>query len=275
MAQKALSPDKKSDYWLVDSRRLKEDPEFNRREEYGDIPQLAREIKAAGLINLEPLTCTHRGEDWMVLRGHRRLRALRLLEKEGEILMVRIITPQKNFKKEDFILDQINGNEGKKLTPWEQAKVVRDLRDLGWSIEDITLRSGKTKTWVKRLLSLADAPQKFINLVREGKLAGTEAMDLIAEGKVEEVIAKSEKGQPLGPVPSQDMFGEAPPQAPGTNKERMTRSDTRPNSWKVFKKWAPTVQEDKLPPIKQQAWNLIIKIRNGEVTEEDFNNFFC
>jgi ParB-like chromosome segregation protein Spo0J len=275
MAQKALAPDRKSDYWLVDSRKLVEQDGFNRREDYGDIPALAREIKAAGINNLDPLTCTKQGDNWLVLRGHRRCRALKLLEKEGEVIMVRIITPQRHFRKEDMILDQITGNQGKHFTPWEQAKVLRDLRALGWSLEDIVARSGKTKVYVKRLLSLADAPQKLINLVRAGKLSGTEAMDIIQEGKVDEVIARSEKGQPLGPVPApvpaQDTLGAAP--APAA-KERITKSDIRPNPWKVFKKWAPSVQEDKLPPVKKQALNLIIKIRDGEATEEDFNNFF-
>lgn len=272
MAQKPLAPDKKSDFWWVDSRRLVEEEGFNRREDYGDIPALAREIKAAGIINLEPLTCTHRGENWVVLRGHRRCRALKLLEKEGELIMVRIITPKMNFKKEDFILDQITGNDGKPLTPWEQAKVLRDLRGLGWTLKDIQERSGRSLVYVRRLLSLADAPQKLINLVRSGKLSGTEAMDLIQAGKVEEVVARAEKNEPLSTAPPQDLFGIAA--VPTPSKERITKSDIRPSPWKAFKKWAPTVQQEKLPPVKLQAWNLILKIRDGEATEEDFNNFF-
>ena len=273
MAQKALKPDRHGDFWWVDSRRLIEEEGFNRREDYGDIPALAREIKATGCNHLEPLTCYKKGDNWVVIRGHRRCRALKLLEKEGEVLEIRIIPAPKSFKKEDMILDQITGNEGKRFTPWEQAKVVRDLRALGWSLEDIVLRSGRAKVYVKRLLSLADAPQKLINLVRGGKLSGTEAMDIIQEGKVQEVIEKVEKGEPLSTAPPQDLFGESP--TPAAPKERITKSDIRPNPWKVFKKWSPTVEQDKLTPVKLQAWNLLVKIRDGEATEEDFNNFFC
>lgn len=274
MAQKALAPDRKSDFWWVDTRKLFEEEGFNRREDYGDIPALAREIKAAGLENLEPLTCTRQGDNWLVLRGHRRCRALKLLEKEGEILMVRIITPQRRFRKEDMILDQITGNEGKPFTPWEQAKVLRDLRGLGWSLKDIQERSGRSIVYVRRLLSLADAPQKLINLVRTGRVAATLAMDMIAEGKTDEIIDLAEKGQPLSPASSPDLFGPTPQTPTERVNRRLTSHDVRPNSWKMFKQWAPSVQEDKLPAEKLEVWNLMKKIRDGEATEEDFNNFF-
>ena len=277
MAQKALLPDRHGDFWWVDTRRLREEEGFNRREDYGDIPALAREIKATGLNQLEPLTCYKKGENWVVIRGHRRCRALKLLEKEGEILEVRIIPAPKSFKKEDTILDQITGNEGKPFTPWEQAKVLRDLRGLGWSEKDIQERSGRSKVYVRRLLTLADAPQKLINMVREGRVSATEAMDTIAEGRVDDLIKLGEKKPEVPPnpeAPGADLqLKLIPPPAPEI-KTRITGSDIRPNPWKVFKKWAPSVQEDKLPPVKLQAWNLILKIRDGEATEEDFRKFF-
>lgn len=291
MAQKALKPDRHGDFWWVDSRRLIEEEGFNRREEYGDIPALAREIKASGLNQLEPLTCYKKGENWVVIRGHRRCRALRILEQQGEILEVRIIPAPKSFKKEDTILDQITGNEGKPFTPWEQAKVLRDLRGLGWKLKDIQERSGRSLVYVRRLLTLADAPQNLINLVRDGRVSATQAMDSIAEETVQALIEVAEgKQKPLVGAAAESFSVSAPPAPsppelfageprlrfvpPQPAAEKITQRDIRPNPWKIFKKWAPTVEEEKLPPVKLEAWNLIIKIRDGEATEEDFKNFF-
>lgn len=272
MSKKPLVKDRRGDYWWVDTRKIVEEEGFNRRESYGDIPKLAREIKAAGLDNLEPLTCYRKGELWIVLKGHRRIQALRILEKEGQILLVRIVPPGRHFNKEDMILDQITGNEGLRFSPWEKAKVLRDLRGLGWSEEDIQKKSGFSDTYVRRLLSLADAPQKLINLVREGRVTGTLAMDTIAEGKVAELIEKGENNQlPLDDDREMQLFPDpAIPASP-----RITRSDLhRPASFKKVNKWAAAIDENILPPAKKEAYILWRKWLDGALTEDDFINFF-
>jgi ParB-like chromosome segregation protein Spo0J len=272
MAKQAMVPDRHGDYWWVDSRRLIEEDDFNRREDYGDIPKLAKEIKAAGLENLEPLTCYKKGEFWVVLKGHRRRRALKILEQEGEVLMVRILPAKKGFKKEDMILDQITGNEGKPLTPWEQAKVLRDLRGLGWSQEDIRERSGKSSVYVKRLLSLADAPQKLINLVRQNRVSATFAMDAIAEGKVEELIEAAEKNQLAVPPSTPELF---PLETEGGKQHRTTQSDIqKPPSYKKIDKWTSGVDENKLSAPKLEVYKVIRHILDGTADEEYFKNYF-
>lgn len=278
MANKALAPDRHGDYWWVDSRRLIEEEGFNRREDYGDIPKMAKEIKAAGVNNLEPLLCYKKGEFYVVLKGHRRRAALKILEQEGEILMVRILLAQKGYKKEDMILDQIGGNEGKRFTPWEQAKVLRDLRDLGWSEKDIYGRSGLAMVYIRRLLSLADAPQKLINLVRQGRVSATLAMDMIAEKRVDELIEKAESNALPAPDPEAEptLF----PAESTTNPEKTgksgktTRSDLRPNSWKVFRKWVPKAEEKEIAPEKVEFMDFLKKMIEGKLTEKDFKKFF-
>ncbi len=271
MAQKALAKDRAGVVWWVDSRRLVEQEGFNRRENYGDIPKMAKEIKAAGIDTLDPLTCFKKGEEYVVLRGHRRRRALKILEKAGEIIMVRILLAPKGFKIEDYIADQISDNEGLHLSPWEQAKVARDLRKLGWKDEDIQEKTGKSLVYVRRLLSLADAPQKLINLVREGRVKGTFAMDMIAENRVEELLAWAEKNTlPSVADPEMELF--AKEESP--KGEKITRGDLRPNSWKTFRKWAPKVDEKELPPQKAEIFYWLKRMMEGELTEEDFKQFF-
>lgn len=272
MAKKEpLAPDRQGKIFFVDSRRLRFQEGFNRRKDYGDLEQFLLQIKAAGLDNLDPLTCYKEGEDWMVIKGHRRTLAIRIWETQTrDILFVPMIRARNGYNVEKSILEQIAQNQ-KDFTPLEKATVVSDMRGMGWSEGQMVKGSGLSAVYIRKLLLLADAPKKLIKLIEEGRLTGTYAMEVIADGKVEEVITKAEQGQPVETPHSPTLFVVSPP-TPAAGK--ITKSDIRPNPWKIFKKWASTVEEEKLPPVKLEAWNLLIKIRDGEATEEDFKNFF-
>lgn len=278
MSKQLLAPDKKSDYFIVDSRRLVVDEDFIEREDYGDIDAIVKWIKANGIHNLNPLKCYKRGEDYVIRRGHRRNKAIQKLALEsGEVIMVPIMLVKKGESVERQYFEQATENDSKEYTPWEKAKVLRRVRNsFGWSEEKMVEESGWSSVYVRRLLSLADAPERLIQLVRKGKIAGTFAMDKIAEANskkdpkiLEELIEKGESSPMLQKDP--ELFG-----THGKNDKtpRITQSDLKPNSWKAFKKWAPSVEEDKLPLEKLDAWKLMKKILNGEATEKDFKKFF-
>lgn len=273
MPNKALAPDRHGDFWWVDTRRLIEEEGFNRRERYGNIPKLAADIKAAGLDILDPLFCYKKGENWVILKGHRRARALKILEEqEGKILMVRIIPAPKGFNKEKLIADQIGGNDGLEFTVWEKAKVVRDLRALGWSETSSVQYTGLSLVYVRALLTLADAPQKLINLVQEDRLRGTEAIKAIAEGKIEEVIEFAEQNPGPLSTQEQDMF---PVEKTLVISPRITRSKLQgPASFKKVNKWIAQVDEENLSPEKAQVLKFLKDWKEGKVDEKYCKKFF-
>lgn len=274
MAQKALAQDIRNSYFFVDSRRLVVDDNFIEREDYGDIEAIANWILANGVQNLNPLRCYKRGEQYVIIRGHRRKKALTILEqRERQVLMVPVIVDRKGANLEQRYFEQATENDSKQYTPWEKAKVLKKARNFGWSVEKMAQESGWSAVYVRRLLMLADAPQKLIDLVRSGRVAATLAMDELAEGKAEEIIAKAENPDPAKAAPAQDLFNLPSPERV-EKAERITKADIRPNSWKTFKKWAPSVEEEKLPAAKVDAWKLMKKMLSGEATEEDFEDFF-
>jgi ParB/RepB/Spo0J family partition protein len=238
MAKEPIAGDKKKDVLLVDSRKLIIDEGYNAREEYGDIDGLAAEILAQGIKT--PLKGYRKGEFFVVTSGHRRRLALKKLEKRGIPIIVPIIMEPKHYNPEERVLDLITDNDGMPLTPWEQSKVILQLSKFNWSDKDIASRSGKSIVYVRRLLSLANAPQKLINLVREGRVKGTLAMDMIAEGKVEELIKVAEKAPTHQ---NQDDIGDLfTSPAPAATPAKITKSDVqKPNSLKIFKKWVPKI----------------------------------
>lgn len=278
MAKKPLEDDQRNNYFFVDSRRLVLDENFIERELYEDIDQIVHWIEVNGIRNLNPLKCFKRGEQWVVRRGSRRLRAIRILEtKVRNVIMVPIMVIQKGDSEERQYFEQATENDTAQYTPWEKAKVLRRARNVnGWSEEKMAEESGWSMVYVKRLLSLVDSPERLTQLVRKGKVSATLAMDTIQEAKAKEdpkiLEDLIEKGQQSKAVSAeQELF---PTAANPPKTQKITKGDIRPSPWKIFKKWSPTVQEEKLPPVKLEAWNLIIKIRDGEATEEDFKNFF-
>lgn len=270
---KPLAPDKKTDYFWVDSRKLIEEEGYNEREFWGDIPALAKEILAVGVQ--QALIVNRRGQHYSVKSGNRRRLACQLLVDQGHCpIMVPVILERRGGSPEERVLHQMIDNGGLTYTPWEQAKVCRRLRGFGWNEKDIAERAGKSVVYVRRLLSLADAPQKLINLVREGRVSATLAMDKIAEGKENEIIDTAEKlvsneiKDDIG-----DLFGQ-----PGgrPNIVKVTKSDVqRSNSLKVFKKWVPKLEEEKLPDNKKEILHWLKRMVAGELTIEDLNDFFA
>jgi ParB/RepB/Spo0J family partition protein len=270
MAEKALAKDRKTDYWWIDSRRLVFEDGYNDREDYGDIEGLAAQIRDGGIRT--PLQCYKRGEQYVVRRGHRRTKALRILEKETTPIIVPVFLVAKGYSAEMAVLDLIVENDAKPFTPWEQAKVLRRLRNFGWTPEQMAEKAGKSLVYIRRLLSLADSPQKLIDLVRTKRVSATLAMDTITEGPeaVAVVIEKGEKGQlsPTNGAEEQLSFFEPP------KPEKITKSDLQPNSWKIFRKWMPTVVEKEISPEKAAFFKFLKKMAEGKLTDDDFKKFF-
>lgn len=276
--QKPLAADVRNNYYYIDSRRLVVDESFIEREDYGDIEAIATWIMANGAQNLNPLRVYKKGEQYVIIRGHRRKKALTILEERfGQVIMVPIIVDKKGANLEQRYFEQATENDSKQYTPWEKAKVLKRARNFGWSIEKMVEESGWSITYVKRLLALADAPEKLIKLIREGRVKGTFAMDMIAEGKVQEVIEVAEKNPPtVDQDDIGDLFSQHASKTEKPPSTKITKSDIqRPNSVKVFKKWVPKVQEEQLPAEKKEILHWLKRMVAGELTIDELNEFFA
>lgn len=273
MAGKPLAKDRKTDIWIVDSRRLVVDADFIEREDYGDIGALVRWIEANGILNLNPLKCYKRGEEYVIIRGHRRDKAIKIIaSKTSEIVYVPVILAKKGESVEQRYFEQASENEGKAYTPWEKAKVLKKSRNLyGWDDHQMAKASGWSLVYVRRLLSLADAPVKIQELVRTGRLSATYAMDAIQTNTVDELLELAAAGTLPKTGESNELF--SLPET-GPKPEKITKSDVRPNSVKIFKKWAPKIEETEIPPAKLEFFQFLMRVIKGEIDEKGFKKFF-
>jgi hypothetical protein len=282
MATKPLEADIQNKYYFVDHRRLVLDEDFIEREDYDDIDLIIAWIKANGIYNLNPLKCYKRGEQYVIRRGSRRNMAIqKMAAASGEIMMVPIILIKKGDNIERQYFEQATENDGKHYTPWEKAKVLKKARnEYGWSEQKMVKESGWTSVYVKKLLSLADAPEKLIELVRSKKVSGTLAMDALSEDKtleekgelpcrVAELIEKGAKGIV---VPDLNLF---PEEQPAARSNKITRSDLqRPPSYKKITKWISGVDEKGLSAKKLEVLQILRMICEGKFSKEYVDEYF-
>lgn len=281
ISTKPIAQEQRGDSFRVDSRLLIVDPNYIERENYGDIPGFAKSIRAIGIQYLPPLLVYRKEGKYVIIRGHRRHKAIKLIEQDGEIIMINVIIEAIESRGgkiarsvERRYLEQATENDGLVYSPWEKAKVLgKMIKNYGWTDEQLIEETGWSSVYVRKLLSLFNAPQKLINLVRQGRVTGTFAMDTIAAGQVEELIQKAEatKGAIFKEEP--ELFPEESISQP-PKLEKITKADLKPNSWKAFKKWSKDVDERELQPAKAKIFRWLKQMDAGELTEENFIEFF-
>ena len=186
------SPDIPSDFFggeevldqLVGSRRGAElinariediDPNPYNPRQVVDVSELVESLKEHGFMGA--LDGRLVGDRVQLAYGARRLRAAQLagishipvyVHPEWEETMMLTVSLVENVQRED-------------LTPTEAALMVaRMSQQLHWSQEEIGRRTGKSRSWVRDMLALAEAPAEVKELVQERPEAIRHARYLVA-----------------------------------------------------------------------------------------------
>ncbi len=186
------SPDIPSDFFggeqaldrLVGSRRGAElinariediDPNPYNPRQVVDVSELVDSLKEHGFMGA--LDGRLVGDRVQLAYGARRLRAAQLagishipvyIHPEWDENAMLTVSLVENVQRED-------------LTPTEAALMVARMnQDLRWSQEEIGRRTGKSRTWVRDMLALAEAPAEIKELVQERPEAIRHARYLVA-----------------------------------------------------------------------------------------------
>lgn len=142
------------------------------------IERLAESIAEIGIK--ESLTVYQDDGKLYVSNGHCRLAAVRLAIGRGaEIKSVPVQTEERYSSEADRVFSQIVRNSGKPLAPIEQGRVFKRLLDFGWTIADISKRSGINTGWVRELLELQASAAEIQNMVSTGRISSTLAIQTL------------------------------------------------------------------------------------------------
>ena len=167
----------------IDWRKILVDKKTNPRENYGDIKELADEIRAVGRV-LEPLLVRKNSDETFPLEhGFRRIVALEKLEDDGfKIPTVPVeIVPDSFDRRQALICHLMRGN-GKPLSSLEQGNVFKLLEEMGLSRKEIAEATGHTIAHVGNLLMAVNNFTKPVKeAINSGKIAATRVLEIFRD----------------------------------------------------------------------------------------------
>lgn len=186
----------KSDIYKIDPRNIVVTDGFNSRCNFGDLDELARQIKEQGVLN--PITVQvfkdENGEEkYRLIDGERRYRAVMKLLNEGhEISRVPALFVSKSCSEEELLIQQAMRNEGKNFNEYEWGVLARKLIErCGLTKSEVAKKLGKNPGMVSYWLQLLEMKPELQALVRDGVVTAVDVRKILqANNKNEEIAYK-------------------------------------------------------------------------------------
>ena len=175
---------KRADAMKVLLDDIHEEPGFNLRTEGEDLEASIRElgeyIAGGGIVPPLEVRVRPEGGVWVV-DGHRRRRGFRYARDVlgAPVEYINIVAFTGNDA--DRVARIITSQEGRKLEPLEIAQGYKRLAAFGKTPDEIAAMVRKTRQHVDQLLILASANTDVQQLVKDGKVAGATAVQVVRE----------------------------------------------------------------------------------------------
>lgn len=160
----------------------------NVRTSLGDLSPLARSIQEHGI--LQPLTVTEQDGRYVILAGHRRFAAGRLLGMKRFPVVIRhdVADPA-----EQMVVMLVENLQRRDLNPIEKAHAFRSLLNRGLTQAEISRRIGCNPSVVNYHLAFLELDEESIDLIRDGKVSLGEAHAAVIAMRQ---MRREEKGAP-------------------------------------------------------------------------------
>lgn len=181
---------KSRDLWMVPVENLVILDDFNVRskndEYHTAVREIADSIKENGFYSHKPfavLVIKRNGHDVIaVYDGHTRYDGVQLAISEGALIeRVPAIAAPSGTTVEDITVGLVTNNSGRQLEPMGIAVVCKRLVGYGYTNTEISKRLGFTSAYVGGLLSLVGAPKRIRDMVSNGKVSATLAVNTLRD----------------------------------------------------------------------------------------------
>ncbi|HXP52133.1 MAG TPA: ParB N-terminal domain-containing protein [Bacteroidia bacterium] len=262
-------PEGRNDLLKVDVRAIKPTYEWNPRENYTDIEELAEDIFLNGIqvpVKGRRLKDDPDGYLYAICGGYRRHMAAMLLLEQKRLTEIRapFILEAKGTSEIDRLAYTIlENNLGKPFNMLEIANVIKRMSDHGLEDDEISARINKPAIFLKNCYSLLEAPEAAKKLIREGRISPTLCIALFKKERNFEKMMQT----------IEEMVANSP-------KERITAlkvaaAQGKVNSAKIFKKMVfkthstALVKDDKV-----ELYEFGKKLISGGFTSEELEEMF-
>ena len=161
----------------------------NVRADVGDVSELAASIREHGL--LAPLVVEDLGDGYLLLAGHRRLKAAQRLGLEAVPCIVRPPADRASH----LALMLVENLHRADLNPIDQAHAVAALKAMGRTQAEVAKMVGKSGAWVSQRVALLELPEEEQLAVAAGERPVHQVWDqVMARRRAERDGRKLERG---------------------------------------------------------------------------------
>lgn len=167
-----------NDIQMIPVEQLAHHPE-NPRLDLGDLSELSASIKTNGVLqNLTVVPADEQDGIYWVVIGNRRLEAAQLA---GMKELPCVIS---DMDRHDQLFTMLQENmQRQDLTIYEQAKGMQLMMDLGFSRDEISEKTGFSRSTIDRRLAVASLPEEK---AKEAVTNGFDLLDLVEISKIED-----------------------------------------------------------------------------------------
>lgn len=150
----------------------------NPRLDLGDLEELTASIKANGILQNLTVVPDMEKCKYLVVIGNRRLEAAKAAG------LVELPCSIRDMDHQEQIATMLQENmQRSDLTVYEQAKGIQMMMDLGFSRDEISERTGFSRSTIERRLAVATLPEKE---TKEAVECGWDLTDLVEISKIED-----------------------------------------------------------------------------------------
>jgi len=173
-----INKTKKSDIYNIDPRSIVVIDGFNSRTQF-NVDELAEQIREQGVLNpitVQALKDENGNQTYRLIDGERRYRAVMKLINEGvDVPYIKAIVIPKNLSQQELYIQQAMRNEGEKFNEFEWGILASKMRDeCNMTPSEIARALGKNPGVVIYWLQIQEMPEDIKNVVRDGKLSGSD-----------------------------------------------------------------------------------------------------
>jgi len=126
------------------------------RKDMGDLSELVESIREKGII--EPIIVRRVGDEYQIIAGERRFRAFLESGREEKEIPCVVIQADDRQALEISLVENL---QRKDLNIWEESEIFRRMsEELGYTINEISKRIGKSIGYVSEIRSISKLPQE-------------------------------------------------------------------------------------------------------------------
>lgn len=173
-----LNKSVRSDIYKIDPKSIVVIDGFNSRTDFGDLDELAEQIRQQGMLNpitVVPFKDENGEEKYRLIDGERRYRAVMKLIKDGmDIKRISALYQSRAISEEEMLIQQVMRNEGKPFTPYELGIWATKMMDkFGYTLAEIAAKIGKNQGSLCRFIGYQNLPEYAREMLAKDEISAS------------------------------------------------------------------------------------------------------